>query len=145
MLSSWKTSIEALATSSAAAFPSLVDLRVANNPLFDTASRPSESGDRNSTPDFGLPAADEATALRREADTRLLVIARLPQLVELERSPVHASERVDAERFWLGRLAQGHERLEDLSDWARERVRTLEKGERLVQTHPTGLIQSREY
>ncbi|BGP39628.1 hypothetical protein JCM10449v2_003579 [Rhodotorula kratochvilovae] len=124
-LSAWSTSIDALAASATSTFPSLSSLRLAGNPLLE----PDRSAHTDATsPDVRLnrddPFAPSTHPLDRAAvHTRLLLIARLPFLTELEGSPITPAERDDAERFWLEQLAK--EQGAGSSDWAKERARAL--------------------
>ncbi|GJN88988.1 hypothetical protein Rhopal_001959-T1 [Rhodotorula paludigena] len=133
LLSSFSNSIDALASAAPITFPSLRRLLLAGNPLLSRA-------DTSATATITAPADHSAEPLARPAHTldrdalhaRLLVLARMPILSELEGSPVAPAERDDAERFWLERLREdekGEARKvsEQLGAWARERVQQLRK------------------
>ncbi|GAA6027767.1 hypothetical protein JCM8097_008024 [Rhodosporidiobolus ruineniae] len=123
LLSSWSTSIDALAASVPSAFPALTSLRLLDNPLFP--SPVSSSADSSAPSPAGQP---------NPAHTRLLVLARLPQLTELEGTPVTPAEKEDAERFWVERVDKGEEKPE--GEWAKARV------EELRQKHGFGTASS---
>ncbi|BGP15721.1 hypothetical protein JCM10213_006108 [Rhodosporidiobolus nylandii] len=143
LLSAWSTSVDALAFSASSAFPSLSSLRLAGNPLFE----PPRS--LLALPD--LSTEDDVSRRDREAErfvlhARLLAIARMPDLLELEGTAVTPAEREDAERFWLEQLAKGAEKEEELSEGARDRVKALRQkhgeatpsaGAKAAQAKPT--------
>ncbi|GAA6023216.1 hypothetical protein JCM10207_004483 [Rhodosporidiobolus poonsookiae] len=116
LLSSWTSSVEALAASSPSAFPSLTSLRLSGNPLVTPPIDDSFS-----------PDVDEQARLldRHALRARLGTIARFAALTELEGTPVTAAERGDAERFWLEQLDKDEEKEAELSEWARGRADEL--------------------
>ncbi|GAA5901639.1 hypothetical protein JCM6882_006030 [Rhodosporidiobolus microsporus] len=127
LLSSWSTSIDVLAASASSVLPSLTSLRLSGNPIVSAAPRPvSEVPQRTPT------STDEDAERERNDDrssqlSRLLVIARLPFLLELEGTAISPAERDDAERFWIERSCKNEENRVDVSDWARERLDKLRK------------------
>ncbi|GAA5867668.1 hypothetical protein JCM1840_006651 [Sporobolomyces johnsonii] len=132
LLSSWADSIEALASSCETSFPKLSSLRVAGNPLTGASSR-------DCSTDPALSPDSPSTGDRTAVHTRLLTLARMPSLLELEGTAVPRAERDDAERFWLGRLAQGEEDERGLSEWARARVARLRAKHTDLVPAPNGL------
>ncbi|GAA6064659.1 hypothetical protein JCM10212_002132 [Sporobolomyces blumeae] len=107
ILSSWSDSIDALADSSASnRFPSLVSLRLSDNPLSTTASR---------------GTVDDRSAVH----ARLLAIARMPFLTSLEGTPITAGEREDAERIWIKTVDEDPDSFDMLGDGSRRRLEDL--------------------
>jgi hypothetical protein len=64
---------------------------------------------------------------RITSHSRLLTIARLPSLVELEGTVVTPAEREDAERFWIEQSTSEVVQVAASSDWARRRLEELQK------------------
>ncbi|GAA6001056.1 Pac2p [Rhodotorula paludigena] len=133
LLSSFSDSIDALASAAPITFPSLRRLLLAGNPLLsrkDTSATATITAPADHT---AKPHARPSHTLDRDAlHARLLVLARMPFLSELEGSPVVPAERDDAERFWLERLRDGEkgearDMHEQLGAWSRERVQQLRK------------------
>ncbi|GAA5982232.1 hypothetical protein JCM10908_004794 [Rhodotorula pacifica] len=128
-LDSWASSFDELGRVARDVFPSLTSLRAAGNPVLTSGTN--GNGDiieRTAS----LNAAGEEDAVegaslpsRREAESRLLVIARLSFLKELDGTPVRPVERTDAERFWLERVRDGVEPVGGLSPWANKRIAEL--------------------
>lgn len=138
-LVSWTKSLDELGRVAAEVFPALTSLRIAGNSILDIGTAVdsnsevdkvnAEGGDAGRGQDASLPS-------RREVDNRLLVIARLPFLTELEGTPVHLSERTDAERFWLERVHNGADPTVTLSPWAKARVAKLGEGQPVSYPNP---------
>ncbi|BGP55109.1 hypothetical protein JCM8202v2_002704 [Rhodotorula sphaerocarpa] len=129
-LSRWASTIDELGAAIPTSFPRLASLRLAHNEL--VSPRPAaDPSDRVPEPLSVSEAHSDAEhndqAIRREeANRRLLVLARLAQITELDGTPVRAGERIDAERFWLERIRGGGEQEEQaLSEWARGRMSEL--------------------
>ncbi|BGP31665.1 hypothetical protein JCM10296v2_003439 [Rhodotorula toruloides] len=117
LLDSWATSVDALAASRDSTFPNLTSLRTSDNPLLRPRSTPTTEG----TALQPVSTADDRQLLH----SRLLIIARLPFLTELEGTAISQAERDDAERFWLKQVAQGKAKEADLSEWAKGRLAEL--------------------
>lgn len=130
-LASWATSLDELGRVAPEVFPALTSLHIAGNPILDigTAADSSSGGDKAHVGADAGYDQDASLPSRREVDNRLLVIARLPFLTELEGTPVHHSERTDAERFWLERVNSGADPAVALSPWAKARVAKLGEGQ----------------
>lgn len=127
-LASWTTSLDELGRVATEVFPALTSLRIADNPILTvgTLTDSSSGGDKAHTGGAEAGHAQDASLPpRREVDNRLLVIARLPFLTELEGTPVHRSERMDAERFWLERVNSGADPAVARSPWAAARLAKL--------------------
>ncbi|GAA5880643.1 hypothetical protein JCM3774_000562 [Rhodotorula dairenensis] len=127
-LESWASSFDELGRVASRVFPALRSLSVVGNPISTTKSA-ADGETTSDTPNRdALDAGIEGERLlpsRQEVHVRLLVIARLPFLNELEGTPVRQPERTDAERYWLGRFKDGTESATDLSAWAKARVTEL--------------------
>ena len=131
-LASWATSLDELGRVAPEVFPALTSLRIAGNPILDIgipADSSSGGGKAHVEGAGGGHGQDATLPSRREVDNRLLIIARLPFLTELEGTPVHRSERTDAERFWLERVHSGADPAVALSRWAKARVAKLGEGQ----------------
>ncbi|GAA6051813.1 hypothetical protein JCM3770_004986 [Rhodotorula araucariae] len=127
-LSAWSTSVDALASSAPSALPSLAGLRLSGNPLLASILSATPALDAIPAPvDLNCPSSFLPTDTLNRATpySRLLLIARLPFVTELEGTPVSSSERIDAERFWLEQLAKEDGAEAGLSESARARVRVL--------------------
>ncbi|GAA5956603.1 hypothetical protein JCM21900_003617 [Sporobolomyces salmonicolor] len=120
LVSSWSDSIEALAASCETSFPALSSLRLAGNPLTGASDR-ARDNEPSLAPLEAPSTGDDRTVLH----TRLLTLARMPSLLELEGTVVSPAERDDAERFWIGKFAQGEEDERGLSGWTRARIAQL--------------------
>lgn len=132
-LSRWASTIDELGAAIPTSFPRLASLRLAHNEL--VSPRPAaDPSDRVPEPLSVSEAHSDAehndqAITREEANRRLLVLARLAQITELDGTPVRAGERIDAERFWLERIRGGGEQEEQaLSEWARGRMSELRQG-----------------
>lgn len=133
-LASWTTSLDELGRVATEVFPALTSLRIADNPILTvgTLTDSSSGGDKAHTGGAEAGHAQDASLPpRREVDNRLLVIARLPFLTELEGTPVHRSERMDAERFWLERVNSGADPAVARSPWAAARLAKLGEGQHM--------------
>ena len=131
-LASWATSLDELGRVAPEVFPALTSLRIAGNPILDIgipADSSSGGGKARVEGAGGGHGQDPTLPSRREVDNRLLIIARLPFLTELEGTPVHRSERTDAERFWLERVNSGADPAVARSPWAKARVAKLGEGQ----------------
>lgn len=117
LLESWATSVDALAAFRDSTFPSLTSMRLSDNPLF----RPRSAPTTEATETQPASNADDRHLLH----SRLLIIARLPFLTELEGTVISQAERDDAERFWIEQVARGKEEEAALSEWARGRLAEL--------------------
>lgn len=133
LLSSFSDSIDALASAAPITFPSLRRLLLAGNPLLSRENT-SATATITAPADYSEdPLARAAHTLDRDAlHARLLVLARMPFLSELEGSPVVPAECDDAGRFWLERLRDGEkgearDMHEQLGACVRERVQQLRK------------------
>lgn len=135
-LAAWSTTVDALAACASTSFPALRSLRLAGNPLVSPHSAEAvvEGPPATAQHEKGhdLLALPSSTRDREALHARLLVIARLPSINELEGTPVSPAERDDAERFWLEQLAKGVEDESQLGEWAKERVRQLRESESRV-------------
>ncbi|BGP24254.1 tubulin-specific chaperone E [Rhodotorula toruloides] len=130
LLDSSATSVDALAACRESTFPTLTSLRLSGNPLFESRA----STTTKATDTQAVPPAEERHLLH----SRLLIVARLPFLIELEKTAVSQAERNDAERLWVEQIAQGKEREVDLSEWAKGRLAEL----RLKWSDVAGSIDS---
>ncbi|BGO99347.1 tubulin-specific chaperone E [Rhodotorula toruloides] len=117
LLDSWATSVDAFAASRDSTFPNLTSLRISDNPLL----RPPFTATNEAIESLPASTADDRHLLH----SRLLIIARLPFLTELEGTAVSQAERDDAERFWLEQVARGKEKEAELSEWAKGRLAEL--------------------
>lgn len=145
-LATWESSVDQLGRVASRVFPALRSLSFVGNPIsthnpdvHDVTTFDQAKGDT-------MDAEVERQRLmqaRQEVHTRLLVIARLPFLAELEGTPVRQPERTDAERYWLGRLKDGTEPATDLSQWAEARVAELyeSKQRRRIRHHVPTLCE----
>lgn len=132
-LSRWTSTTDELGAAIPTSFPRLVSLRLADNELVcprpptDASNRAPDPADANAS--HSDAEVDDPAIRREEANRRLLILARLAQITELDGTPVRAGERIDAERFWLERIRAGGEQEEQaLSEWARGRVSELRQG-----------------
>ncbi|GAA5924676.1 hypothetical protein JCM3775_005442 [Rhodotorula graminis] len=140
LLDSWTSSVDALGASAPTNFPTLQSVRLRGNGV--TSSRPSTTADdpANAVPDRRAAEAQPSPAsnpdLAHDLDQpphpepaspygRLLIIARLAFVMDLDGSPVSRAERDDAERFWVEQLAKGAEDEAQLGEWARTRLREV--------------------
>ncbi|GAA5968895.1 hypothetical protein JCM11641_000770 [Rhodosporidiobolus odoratus] len=138
LLSSWSTSLNVLASSTPLVFPALTSLRVVGNPFScstTTANPPlpppshlpvnNEDEDKEQDP---VTLEQTRQSALEALHTRLLVIARMPTLLDLEGTAITPAERDDAERFWLERIEKGGGDDEGgLGEYAKETIEELRK------------------
>ncbi|GAA5857287.1 hypothetical protein JCM9279_007595 [Rhodotorula babjevae] len=137
VLDAWPSTVDALGASSSSSFPALQSVRLLGNgvassrsfePAVTLTNAPQDRRETGATSSSSLIhelALDRGSPPDRELSTphaRLLLVARLPFIVELDGTPVSRAERDDAERFWLEQLAKGAEDEAQLGEWASGRL-----------------------
>ena len=143
LLDAWPSTVDALGASASNNFPALQSVRLRGNgvasssssskPAISVAAAAASRRDPGSAPgpppDLAHDLDSESSPDRKRSTphARLLLVARLPYITELDGTPVSRAERDDAERFWVEQLAKGAEDETQLGDWARGRLRDVRR------------------
>ncbi|KJE90330.1 hypothetical protein CAOG_01657 [Capsaspora owczarzaki ATCC 30864] len=89
-------------------FPALAELRVAENPIYQLPElfRIHSEATLEATLDWADGTASASRVVPAQEESRMLVIARYPALVQLNGSDISSAERHDAETAWLSHYRQ---------------------------------------